>query len=211
MRHVLALNRRRILPNTVPPVVETIFSVPQPASALSAVHRPFCQPSGRWVSRLSVLLLQRPPEVLPFDLLTNYGVSDVAVPSVNAYRHSRCVFCRLFCKLYRERIVADDPCPPATDHGFLLAYLGRRERRPVPVQDARVGGRFVVFMDGTVTFRPLMSHIEVASGVVQAFRFALRPLWLLALVLSPTVARNLWSIPWCVAFASAARFYFLHN
>ena len=79
------------------------------------------------------------------------------------------------------------------------------------MQDARVGGRFVVFMDGVVSFRPLMSHIEAAHGVVQAFRFALRPFCFLALVLTPTVARNLWSIPWCVASASAARFYFLHN
>ena len=100
----------------------------------------------------------------------------MAVPSVDPERHFRRVFCRLFCESYRERIVADDRRPPAADHGFRLAYLGRRERRPVPVEDARVGGRFVVFMVGAVTFRPLMSHIEAASGVVQAFRFALRPL-----------------------------------
>lgn len=100
----------------------------------------------------------------------------MAVPSVDSERHFRRVFGSLSRQLYRERVVADDPRPPAADHGFRLAYLGRRERRPVPVQDARVGGRFVVFMDGAVTFRPLMSHIEAASGVVQAFRFALRPL-----------------------------------
>ena len=121
------------------------------------------------------------------------------------------MFCRLVCKSYRERVVADDRRPPAADHGFRLSYLGGRERRPVPVEDTRVGFWFVVFMDGTVSFRPLMSHIEAASGVVQTFWFALRPFLFLALVLTPTVARNLWSIPWCVASASATRFYFLHN
>lgn len=133
------------------------------------------------------------------------------IPRVDTERHFRRVFCRLFCESYRERVVADDRRPPAADHSFRLSYLGGRERRPVPVEDTRVGFWFVVFMNGAVSFRPLMSHIEAASGVVQTFWFALRPFLFLALVLTPTVARNLWSIPWCVASASAARFYFLHN
>ena len=211
VRQVLALDGGRILPVPVPAVVETLFPVPKSVSPLSSVHRPFCQPSGRWVSCLAVLLLQRPPEVFPSGLLADYGVSDVAIPRVDTERHFRRVFCRLVCKSYRERVVADDRRPPAADHSFGFPDFGRRERRPVPVEDTRVGLWFVVFMDGAVPFRPLMSHIEAASGVVQTFRFALRPFLFLALVLTPTVARNLWSIPWCVASASAARFYFLHN
>ena len=133
-------------------------------------------------NKATVLLLQRPPEVLPPGLLARYGISDVAVPRVDSERHFRRVFCRLFCKSYRERVVADDRRPPASNQGFGFSDFGRRERPPVPVQNARIGRRFVVFMDGAVSFRPLMSHIEVARGVVQAFRFALRPFLLLASV-----------------------------
>ena len=176
MRQILALDGGRILTVPVPPVGETLFPVPQPVSPLSPVHRPFGQAFGRGVSGLAVLLLQRPPEVFPLDLLADYGVADVPIPCVDAERRFWCVFCRLFCKLYRERIVADDPYPPAADHSLHLAYLGRCERCPVPVQNARVDFWFVVFMDGAVSFRSLMSHIEAARGVVQTFRFALRPL-----------------------------------
>lgn len=78
----------------------------------------------------------------------------MAVPSVDPERHFRRVFGRLFCELNRERVVSDDRRPPAADHGFCLSYLGGRERRPVPVENARVGFWFVVFMDGAVSFRP---------------------------------------------------------
>lgn len=53
VRQVLALDGGRILPASVPPVVETLFPVPKPVSPLSSVHRPFGQPSGRGVSGLA--------------------------------------------------------------------------------------------------------------------------------------------------------------
>lgn len=133
VRQVLALDGRWILTDAPAPVVEPRLPVPQPASTLSAVHHPFGQPIGRGVPRLAGLLLQGPPKVLPFGLRAHYSVAYVTVSRVDAERHFRRVFGSLFRQLYRERVVTDDPRPPAADHGFRLSYLGRRERHPVPV------------------------------------------------------------------------------